>query len=497
MSRAVVIGSGMGGLAAAILLQSHGHSVTVLEQHYRPGGFLHRFHRQGAPFDTGFHYCGGIAAGQPLGQCLRHLGVMDRLDFRPLDPDGFDRLLFPDHEFRVPVGREAYRDRLVAHFPTEEAGIDAVLSEMRAAVEPYSLYRMQGDPRFLEILRWESVTVAEVLEHHISSPMCRAVFTAQGALYGVRPSETPLGMHALILDHLLDGAWSLRGGGDRLALALVRRLRELGGTIRLRTAATAIEVVDRRATGVKVASGEVLPADTVISNLHPRLTLELLPAGAVRPAYSKRVRGQRVGTGHIGVYLRMDGPVPELGRANIYSHRHREVDRCFRATEPGDVSLYFACAGHEQASPLGRRHTDVLTMVLPASWSSFARWADSTPENRPAAYEDYKAQLLESAIDALLADFPSLRGRIVDAGASTPLSTMHYTSSPQGAMYGHHHAIDQMGRSRPAIRLRTKNILLVGQGVGFPGVLGVTLSAYYAAGYILGLNRLLSELRDA
>jgi hypothetical protein len=64
-------------------------------------------------------------------------------------------------------------------------------------------------------------------------------------------------------------------------------------------------------------------------------------------------------------------------------------------------------------------------------------------------------------------------------------------------MYGHHHAIDQMGRSRPAIRLRTKNILLVGQGVGFPGVLGVTLSAYYAAGYILGLNRLLSELRDA
>ena len=113
MTRAIVIGSGMGGLTAAILLQSHGYDVTVVEQHYRPGGFLHRFFHDGAAYDTGFHYCGGIDAGQPLGQCLRHLGVFGALEFSALDPDGFDRLVFPDGEFRVPIGLDAFRDRLV------------------------------------------------------------------------------------------------------------------------------------------------------------------------------------------------------------------------------------------------------------------------------------------------------------------------------------------------------------------------------------------------
>ena len=104
---AVVIGSGMGGLTAARLLQKRGYEVTVLEQHYRPGGLLHRFFRKEGAFDTGFHYCGGIAPGQPLGQALRHLGVMDKLEFHALDPDGFDILRFPDAEIRVPAGWEA------------------------------------------------------------------------------------------------------------------------------------------------------------------------------------------------------------------------------------------------------------------------------------------------------------------------------------------------------------------------------------------------------
>ena len=134
-------------------------------------------------------------------------------------------------------------------------------------------------------------------------------------------------------------------------------------------------------------------------------------------------------------------------------------------------------------------------MVMPMAWSEVADW--SGPDPRPAAYRDYKDRMLHTAVEALLADFPALRGRIVRAEASTPQTTAHYTRSPNGAMYGHDHAVDQMGRYRPSNRLRLKNVLLVGQGVGFPGILGVTLSAYYAVGYVLGIPTLLAELRAA
>ena len=91
MSRAVVIGSGMGGLVSALLLLKNGWEVDVVEQHYRAGGFLHRFFREGAGYDTGFHYVGSAQRDQLFGRVLSHLGVYDRLRFVPLDPDDPER----------------------------------------------------------------------------------------------------------------------------------------------------------------------------------------------------------------------------------------------------------------------------------------------------------------------------------------------------------------------------------------------------------------------
>src|SRR3982074_1785819 len=100
----VVIGSGMGGLSAGLVLAKKGFKVCVLEQHYRPGGCLHQFFRNKIPFETGFRYVGGVGPDGTLGRYLRYLGVHDRLSFQPLDPDGFDLLRVPEFSFFVPTG---------------------------------------------------------------------------------------------------------------------------------------------------------------------------------------------------------------------------------------------------------------------------------------------------------------------------------------------------------------------------------------------------------
>ncbi len=135
-------------------------------------------------------------------------------------------------------------------------------------------------------------------------------------------------------------------------------------------------------------------------------------------------------------------------------------------------------------------------MLAPLAWETVSKWR-GTQGARPAEYIELKQRLLDSATEALFADHPSLRGHLVLAEASTPITTEHFTKSPHGATYAHLHNLAQMGRYRPSQRTRVRNMVLVGQGVFTPGVLGTSLSAYYAVGGLLGLDPLLQELRDA
>ena len=138
-----VIGAGLGGLMTAARLAKRGRKVAVLDSHYVAGGCATMFTRgtgeQRVNFDVGLHYVGDCGPGGRIPELLREVGV--DVDWRPLDPDGFDELVFPDLRFRIPADRGLYRDRLVAAFPKEKTGIDRYV-------------RMTGDEeRDLQVLR--------------------------------------------------------------------------------------------------------------------------------------------------------------------------------------------------------------------------------------------------------------------------------------------------------------------------------------------------------
>ena len=492
---AAVIGAGMSGLVSAVLLAMHGYRVQVFERHHKPGGLLHRFSRRGVPYETGFHYCGSIRREHILGRCLAHLGVLDRIDWVPMDPDGFDRVILPDMEFRVPVGVEAYRERLKATFPHEVAGIDGYMSDLLQAIRHYGLYRFEDTIDTEQFIRWEGASLDDVIGRHVQDPSLRAILAAQSSLYGVHTHEAPFGLHAVIMHHFLSGAYRARGGGDALAGALAERLAELGGELHLNAEVTRLLVDDkRRVQGVELASGQQHKATLVFSSLHPRLLFDLIPEdGVVRKAYRSRILGQRLGLAHLGVYAQLDRAPHEIGQANIYRMSTNDPACILRDISPGHVPFYFAANPPPPTGGDGKpAHTLLLSAAL--SWDNVATWADTRKGRRPDAYREYKRVLERTVLDAFLDDFPTLRGHVVRSEASTALSTWHYTRSPQGAMYGHYHSIDQMGRYRLPQIIRIHNFVQVGQGVFTPGILGTTLSAYYGCGYHLGLNRLVQEL---
>ena len=125
---AIVIGSGSGGLTAALALANAGRRVAVFEQHYLAGGYSQSFTLHGYRFSPGIHYIGQLGPGQTLRRIYEGLGVADDLEFFELNPDGYDRVVIGSERFDIPKGVDRFKQRLIERFPAERHGIEGYMA---------------------------------------------------------------------------------------------------------------------------------------------------------------------------------------------------------------------------------------------------------------------------------------------------------------------------------------------------------------------------------
>ncbi len=185
---AIVIGSGIGGLAAAALLaKDAGKRVLVLERHYTLGGFTHVFRRPGYEWDVGVHYIGEVQPGTPLRALFNEItgGQLEWADMG----DVYDRVAIGDDVFEFPAGRERLRAALKRTFPAEAAAIDGYFAAVQAVVSStFSFFAEKALPGLVaavagpwlrrKFLRWANRTTREVLESLTRNQRLIAVLTA-------------------------------------------------------------------------------------------------------------------------------------------------------------------------------------------------------------------------------------------------------------------------------------------------------------------------------
>jgi phytoene desaturase len=474
---AVVIGSGFGGLAAAIRLGARGYRVTVLEKLGEPGGRASVFRQDGFTFDAGPTIVTAPFLFEELWTlCGRRMA--DDVTLVPMDP--FYRIRFDDGTvFRYSGDPARMREEVARISPGDVAGYERFLA---ASEERFRIgFQELGDVPFGTL--WDMLKVAPdlirlsghrsvhaLVSRYIKDDRLRTIFSYHPLLVGGNPFAAS-SIYALIA--YLERKWGVHwamGGTGALVRGLAGLIRDQGGTIRCEATVEQILLTGRRARGVRLAGGEEIAADIVVSNADSAWTYRhLLPPAARRRWTDRRIERSRYSMGLFVWYFGTDTRYEDVTHHTILmGPRYRGLLRDIFTQKilTPDFSLYLhrPTATDPALAPPGG---DTFYALCPVP--NLEGGQDWGQEGAEAMRARVQARLEETVL-------PGLGHRIVTSRVMTPLDFRDRYLSLRGAGFGLEPVLTQSAWFRPHnVSEEVEGLYLVGAGThpgaGLPGVL--------------------------
>lgn len=472
--KALVIGGGFGGMAAALRLRARGYRVHLVDRCPRLGGRAQVFEHGGYRHDAGPTV---ITAPFLFAELFALFGreLADHVTLRALDP--WYRFRFPDGtRFDYVPGQERMEAEIARFAPDDVAGYRALLGESRQLFDiaftelahvPFhrAATLLRQLPRLLR--RRVHRSVWQMVCRHIRHPYLRRALSLQPLLIGGNPLETTC-IYGLI--HYLERRWGIHfamGGTGALVDALGELMREVGVTVELGRSVTRLEREGRRVRAAVLDDGRRLAADVVVSGIDPlHLYGELLrpaPLGA-----RLKVRAAEHSMGLFVLYFGTDRQYPDVAHHTIWLGERYEAllqDIFRRRVLPEDFSLYlhrptatdpgFAPPGHDAWYVLA----PVPNLLADIDWDS--------------AGPVLEARILEALEGSLM---PGLRAHVRASFHRTPRDFARDYCSVHGTGF----SVAPLFRQSAWFRFHNRaeglhNLYLVGAGThpgaGLPGVI--------------------------
>jgi phytoene desaturase len=475
-SHAIVIGSGIGGLAAAVRLGARGYRVTVLEHLDAPGGRAYVFHENGFVFDAGPTI---ITAPFLLEELWKLAGrrLEDDIELVPVRP--FYRIRFhdgatldcsdDDAAMAAQIGRFAPADvpGYRRFLETSEAIYRVAFEQLAHVPFDSFAHMLRLAPALLKLRSYRSVhdLAASCVQH----PNLRFALSFHPLFVGGNPFTTT-SIYGLIA--FLERRWGVhcvKGGTGVLVNGMVRLIERQGNRVRYNARVAQITTAGRRATGIRLSSGEELRSDIVISNADSAATYgELVPRELRRRWTARKLARADYSMSLFVWYFGTTRRYREVAHHTILvGPRYRELLRDIfeRKVLAEDFSLYLhrPTASDTSLAPPGCDAFYVLSPVpdleAQIDWRSAA--------------EGYRRAIARCLNDSILPDFER---HVVSSRVMTPLDFRDRLLSHQGSAFGLAPTFAQSAWFRPHNRSEDiDGLFLVGAGThpgaGVPGVL--------------------------
>jgi phytoene desaturase len=473
---AVVIGSGLGGLAAAIRLGARGYRVSVFEKLEQPGGRASVFRQDGFTFDAGPTI---ITAPFVLEELWSRAGARfaDDVTLKSLDP--FYDIRFHDGTVMTCSGDpERMRAEVRRIAPGDVAGYDRFMAESEAIYRigfeqlghvpfgsPMSMVRIAPD--LVRLGAWR--TVWQHVAARVKNPKIRMALSFHPLFIGGNPFKVTAIYSMIAYLERQYGVHCAIGGTGALVAAMAGLIRRQGGVIHLDSPVDEILCAGGRATGIRLADGRVIPASVVVSNAETAHTYRTLLRNAPRKRWpDAKLARARYSMSLFVWYFGTDRLYPDVRHHTIMmGPRYRGLldDIFTRKHLADDFSLYLhrPTASDPQLAPQGCDSFYVLSPV--PHQDSGIDWAERAPSYRAAIAAHLEATVL-----------PGLSRHIVTEKLITPIDFENRLSSYKGAAFGLEPVLLQSAWFRPNNKAEDiDNLFLVGAGThpgaGLPGVI--------------------------
>jgi phytoene desaturase len=477
MKKIALIGSGFGGLAEAIRLQSRGFDVTVFEKRPKVGGRAYQLVQRGYTFDMGPSL---VTAPFIIERVFAASGrrMADYVDLVPLDP--YYRLYFHDGSFMDYSGDSDAMKAELAKFNAADArnhdrffadikGIyDAVITDGLGSA-PFDSWTkfFSFAPRAIRL--GGMIPVYRFVSRYFKDERSRFAFSFHPLFIGGSPFRTPSVYIMIPYLEKVGGVWFARGGMYSLVQAFERVFLELGGTIETGAEVTEVVVSDGRASGVRVG-GAIRRADAVVSNGDvPWVYRNLIPPGVRRKWTDRALDRLSLSMSCFLLYIGTRKQFPKLRHHTlILSKRYRELveDIFGRKVLPEDFSMYLHVPTRTDPSMAPPGCESMYVLVPVPHLGSGIDW-----EREAEGFRDRILAFLEEEFG-----MAGLRASIEVLSMFTPSDFASNLNSLRGNAFSIEPRLTQSAVFRPHNRSEdVRGLYLVGAGThpggGVPGVL--------------------------